>query len=59
MWPATNPYRTSEAHRTDPLQKIKKLSTTLPTRIQMPSDVAQPLGETKEWSSEWFTSHMM
>jgi len=54
-----------EAHRTDPLRairkaswiiddaKIKRLSIILPERIQIPSDIAQLIGETKEWSSEW------
>jgi hypothetical protein len=54
-----------EAHRTDPLRairpaswiiddaKIKTLSIILPARIQIPSDIAQLIGETKEWSSEW------
>jgi hypothetical protein len=55
----------SEVYKSDPLrtvrpktwiiddQKIKKLSTVLPSRIQMPSDIARLLGETAEWSAEW------
>jgi len=55
----------SKAHKTDPLRvirpaswiiddaKIKKLSAILPARIRIPSDIAEILGETDEWSSEW------
>ena len=55
----------TEAHKTDPLRvirraswiiddaKVKELSAILPTRIRIPSDIADLLGETDEWSSEW------
>jgi hypothetical protein len=55
----------SKTHKLDPLrairpqtwiiddEKIRKLSSVLPNRIQIPSDIARLLGETEEWSVEW------
>ena len=55
----------SKAHESDPLRairsqtwiiddgKIRKLSIVLPNRIRIPSDIANLLGETQEWSIEW------